>query len=202
MTASGYIYAIGVDGSPGVKIGCTRTAVAKRLAQLQTGHAEQLTLFAAVEVREHLFAVEDLIHRALVAHQLTGEWFACTMTPERLSALVTQAQATLSRTPATDGEDAIIDDILAACGLSTSQKMLLIVLASLPPLATGGVPPSLRRLAQRSSLALSTVCTLLKDLTERGYLTVQRRHGHRQGNDYRINRARLAQADHVREGSI
>jgi DNA-binding MarR family transcriptional regulator len=192
MTMSGYIYAIAAEGSASVKIGCTRTDVDKRLAQLQTGSADRLSILAAVAVPSNLFAIEGAIHAALAAYRLAGEWFTCPITPARLTALVAEAQAMLTRMP-DPGAGTLLAAILAQRTLSTSRKMLLIALACEGEKANGDAAPSLRHLAALTSLSFSSVCALLSDLAQSGYIRIERGRGQQGRNVYTINRARLSQ---------
>lgn len=193
MTTGGFIYAIGAEGHPQVKIGSTKGSVEKRLAQLQTGYPGRLAILATVAVESNLLDIETRIHTFLIDQHVHGEWFAIAMSQERLVDLVFYAQKKV-QSHALDGSGPdILDDILYDRMLSPSQKMLLISMAYTFVSAEGLSSPSLRRLAQRSSLSLAHVCTLLKDLEARGYLTIRRGHGPQRGNVYMINRARFYQ---------
>ena len=70
MTA-GYVYAIGSEDFPFVKIGHT-TNVAARLAQLQTGNPYRLEVLGTWP---GTFALEQLVHQSFAFQRLRGEWF-------------------------------------------------------------------------------------------------------------------------------
>ena len=91
MRTGGFIYAIGAEGSPHVKIGHTRTAVKKRLRALQIGHPSRLHILATVPVDDHLARIEKQIHRFLADQQQQGEWFAVQVDQDQLEALIMRA---------------------------------------------------------------------------------------------------------------
>jgi DNA-binding transcriptional regulator YiaG len=91
MSESGFIYAIGAVGTSYVKIGRTTGPVTKRLAMLQTGHPEPLTLLAHVSVERDLSRIEKSIHRFLEADRQRGEWFAVQVDQSQLEALIVRA---------------------------------------------------------------------------------------------------------------
>ena len=66
------IYAIRAGAAGPIKFGVAKNP-RKRLAQLQTGSHEPLTLLVAVEMRDDC---ERQIHRWLRASHIRGEWFA------------------------------------------------------------------------------------------------------------------------------
>jgi DNA-binding XRE family transcriptional regulator len=94
-TQGGTIYAIGIEGMPGVKIGCTGFPIAQRFAQVQTSHPSSVSLRARVDVASHLRAIELLIHRLLKEERIRGEWFALEMTQAQLEGLLLRASALL-----------------------------------------------------------------------------------------------------------
>ena len=67
----GFVYVIGSDDFPFVKIGHT-TNVKKRLCQLQSGNPFTLKVLAT---REGTWALEQLIHRSYAFQRIRGEWF-------------------------------------------------------------------------------------------------------------------------------
>jgi DNA-binding Xre family transcriptional regulator len=91
---SGCVYAIGMAGSPYVKIGSTASTIEKRLKQLQTGHPHPLVPLASVCVQDHLTQVEQCVRVFLAEERerLAGEWFVGMMTTEQLTALVHRAE--------------------------------------------------------------------------------------------------------------
>jgi len=91
MSQSGFIYAIGAEGTPHVKIGSTKGSVESRRRQLQTGHPLRLQTVASIAVDMNLRAIEKQVQTFLVEYLQGGEWFDVPMDPERLEALVTRA---------------------------------------------------------------------------------------------------------------
>ena len=91
MSESGFIYAIGAEGEPSVKIGKTARSVAKRLAALQIGHPAPLQVLASVPVDQDLSRIEKAIHRFLEADRQQGEWFAAPVGQGQLEALIARA---------------------------------------------------------------------------------------------------------------
>jgi ribosome-binding protein aMBF1 (putative translation factor) len=91
VSTGGFIYAIGAEGSPYVKIGSTHTAINKRLRQLQSGHPARLTVRASVAVASHGHKIEKIIHQFLADVRQQGEWFAATIDQESLEALTVRA---------------------------------------------------------------------------------------------------------------
>jgi DNA-binding XRE family transcriptional regulator len=91
MPTSGFIYAIGAEGSPHVKIGKTTVPVAKRLVALQTGQPVPLKVLAYVPVDHGLSRIEKAIHRFLQADRQHGEWFALQVDQDQLEALIVRA---------------------------------------------------------------------------------------------------------------
>jgi hypothetical protein len=75
-----YIYVICEAASAPVKIGFSADPE-KRVKQLQTGHANVLTLFHKEEVEdEQVRVLERMVHKAIRHLRHTGEWF--NLTPE------------------------------------------------------------------------------------------------------------------------
>jgi hypothetical protein len=72
LSNTGYVYAIGMEGSPLIKIGWARSPE-KRLAQLQTGQPYQLELLYQL-LTEQPRRVEGCLHRML-GDRYRGEWF-------------------------------------------------------------------------------------------------------------------------------
>jgi hypothetical protein len=73
-----YLYVIAAHPEGPVKLGMSANPE-KRLRQLQTGHAEPLSLFHVEPIeaaRCRLF--ERLLHRDIGCHRKQGEWFALT----------------------------------------------------------------------------------------------------------------------------
>jgi DNA-binding XRE family transcriptional regulator len=94
MSTGGFIYAIGAEGSPHVKLGSTRgteNSIAKRLKQLQIGQPSLLTIRARVSVAHDVQRLEKALHRMLAPCQQRGEWFALDVDQYRLESLVVQA---------------------------------------------------------------------------------------------------------------
>lgn len=87
----GYIYAIGASGTSYVKIGSTRTRVAKRMKELQVAQPFPLEALAVVEVEANLVRIESQVHKFLAKERQRGEWFDTVMDPTRLAALVCEA---------------------------------------------------------------------------------------------------------------
>lgn len=81
-----------------------------------------------------------------------------------------------------------IDDILADDNLTTSKKMLLIVLARHAHSDGTGCYPSLRRLSRLSALSLAHVCTLLQELETTGYISIERFKGPKGVNAYILHK--------------
>lgn len=75
MFMESFVYVIASDPQGPVKIGYSADPQ-KRLAQLQTGHADRLHLYHAEPFtpdRAPLF--EKIIHKTVNHHRRTGEWF-------------------------------------------------------------------------------------------------------------------------------
>jgi hypothetical protein len=73
---SGWIYAAQEDGTPMVKIGCTeKRGIGSRMSSLASSIGHSLTIVGAVYVGGHVFQVEHLVHIALHAQRIEGEWF-------------------------------------------------------------------------------------------------------------------------------
>ena len=81
-----------------------------------------------------------------------------------------------------------IDDLLTDDNLTTSKKMLLIVLARHAHSDGTGCYPSLRRVSRLSSLSLAHVCTLLAELETTGYLSIERFKGPKGVNAYVLHK--------------
>lgn len=60
------------------KIGIAKDMKA-RLATLQTGNCDQLTVVAYCEVadKQAAYALESRVHTCLAKHKIRGEWFSC-----------------------------------------------------------------------------------------------------------------------------
>src|SRR5262245_25242027 len=97
MSHGGFIYALGAEGSPYVKIGSTKGAVEQRMKELQTGHPAPLHIIAQVAVTTQLRQVENSMHAILQAVCLHGEWFDIALDLARLEALVAEAIDVLTR---------------------------------------------------------------------------------------------------------
>ena len=91
MKTDGFIYAIGIEGRQGVKIGKTTGPIAKRLSMLQVGQPEPLALLAHVHVTQGLSQIEKAIHQFLAADRQRGEWFAVQVDQAQLEALIVRA---------------------------------------------------------------------------------------------------------------
>jgi DNA-binding XRE family transcriptional regulator len=91
MSEAGFIYAIGAEGLPAVKIGKTARSVVKRLALLQTCHPAPLKILATVPVEQDLSRIEKAIHRFLASERQRGEWFAVQVDQEQLESLIVRA---------------------------------------------------------------------------------------------------------------
>jgi ribosome-binding protein aMBF1 (putative translation factor) len=91
VKTGGFIYAIGAEGEPSVKIGKTARPVAKRLAALQIGYPARLQIRAAVPVEQDLNRIEKAIHRFLESDRQQGEWFAVQVDQDQLQALIVRA---------------------------------------------------------------------------------------------------------------
>jgi transcriptional regulator with XRE-family HTH domain len=92
-----FIYAIGAEGSPHVKIGKTAGPVAKRVAELQIGQSVPLKVLASVPVEQDISRIEKAIHRFLEANRQRGEWFTAQVDQGRLEALIVRAMETLGQ---------------------------------------------------------------------------------------------------------
>lgn len=92
----GTIYAIGAQGTPWVKIGCTHIPVEERLRTLQIGQPFPLHLIAAVPVEADMRRIEKYVHDFLSAERRRGEWFEMPMDLVTLEALIVRAIASLS----------------------------------------------------------------------------------------------------------
>ena len=193
MNLGGSIYAIGIDGSPYVKIGCTNGAVARRLHQLQRDSTERLRLIGSVAVTADRFQLEGHIHLALAASRAYGEWFRCPMTQARLEILVAEAHEALEGKGHPRATLDVIGMILDHSALSTSAKMVLLTIAYDTDWHLGVSFPSMTRIIHHTGLSYSHVSTLVGDLVHAGYLQMDRGKGPRQGSAYVINRARLVQ---------
>jgi hypothetical protein len=80
MREDGFIYAIGIEGYPSVKIGKTTGPVTKRLAALQIAQPVPLKILAVVPLDHNVSRIEKAIHRFLEAERQQGEWFAVPLT--------------------------------------------------------------------------------------------------------------------------
>ena len=97
MGQGGFIYALGAEGSPHVKIGSTKGSVERRMKILQTGHPAPLYIIARVEVATNLRRVEKRIHALIQAVCQYGEWFDIALDVARLEALVAEALYALTQ---------------------------------------------------------------------------------------------------------
>jgi hypothetical protein len=86
----GWIYAVGEDNTPLVKIGYTHW-VQCRLYGLRSRLKVPLTLLASVYVERCVPQVERHVHALLGAERIEGEWFYLYMGQEYLERLVGQA---------------------------------------------------------------------------------------------------------------
>lgn len=68
------VYLIGNENKTAFKIGYTMGPVSSRLKQLQTGHHENLKIYAIAEVRNST-RVEKMMHGRYAHKKLNGEWF-------------------------------------------------------------------------------------------------------------------------------
>lgn len=84
----GYIYAIGIEGHPYVKIGQT-IDVRTRLDVLQCASPFALHLIATVYVSDWIRYIERHIHKALAPYRHRREWFLIDMNIYKLERLVT-----------------------------------------------------------------------------------------------------------------
>ena len=85
-----FVYIVMMPSGP-LKIGSARN-VARRLAMLQTGNPEKLTILSTYAVAaDQAVLAEKAIHRALYRHRLIGEWFR--LSPEQAKAAVESAIA-------------------------------------------------------------------------------------------------------------
>lgn len=83
-----YVYVIAESGENGnVKIGIAADPVG-RLAQLQTGNPNELSLHRKYlcPTREIAQVAEKLTHERLADHRLNGEWFSCGIDDARMYA--------------------------------------------------------------------------------------------------------------------
>jgi hypothetical protein len=86
--AGGTIYALGLQGTPYVKIGSTTTTVQQRRKQLQVGQPFFLEILAAVPVEEHLLKLERQVQLFLAETKVRGECFKVTIDGVILADLV------------------------------------------------------------------------------------------------------------------
>ncbi len=85
-----YVYILGAADTQRVKVGRTKSAIADRIAQLQTGNP-----FVIIErdhiTTEHASKVESYLHALLATHRgATGEWFE--VDPVKLNDAIEQAR--------------------------------------------------------------------------------------------------------------
>lgn len=73
MNPPGFVYVIEAMDSRHVKVGFSKKP-RERLRELQVGSASPLRLVGS---RQGDQSLERQMHRALVAHRVQGEWFAC-----------------------------------------------------------------------------------------------------------------------------
>jgi DNA-binding XRE family transcriptional regulator len=103
VNPGGFIYAIGAEGSPHIKIGKTTGPVVKRLAALQVGYPARLHIRTAVPVEQDLGRIEKAIHRFLATDRQQGEWFAVQVDQDQLEALIVRAVQWLAAQDARPG---------------------------------------------------------------------------------------------------
>lgn len=90
--AGGWIYAVQEEGTPLVKIGYTGAArPEKRFRELSNYFHVSLSPVAMVKVPRYGRAMERLVHTALAAARIEGEWFYVSMNQALLEALITNA---------------------------------------------------------------------------------------------------------------
>jgi len=96
-TRAGYIYVL-LDENGRRKLGKTRNDVEKRVKQLQTGNAEQITIEYRLQVNDMRHA-ETSIHELFAADRLriNGEWFALSETELVLLRKIFKAGSTTAR---------------------------------------------------------------------------------------------------------
>jgi DNA-binding XRE family transcriptional regulator len=90
-SSGGFIYAIGAEGSPHVKIGKTSGEVVKRVARLQTGYPARLSILAQARIEDDLDRLEKALHQMLESKHIYGEWFAIEVDQGQLEALILRA---------------------------------------------------------------------------------------------------------------
>lgn len=97
--SSGSIYAIGMEGTSLVKIGCTASPIARRIGQLQTGQPYKLLPLACIPVEDDMAAIERQIHVFLATERRRGEWFDVPMDEQALVGLIARAVAWIESHP-------------------------------------------------------------------------------------------------------
>lgn len=117
---AGCIYAIGIEGSPYIKIGSTRQTVEQRLVGLQTGQPATMHVIATVAVDGDLRQIERLVHTLLAKERQRGEWFETSMDEARLTDLVREANQAIC-----DKDVARTPQVSPARSESCTEKALL-----------------------------------------------------------------------------
>jgi hypothetical protein len=91
-SAGGWIYAARKADSTLIKIGCTKRTVGQRLQGLTRHYHAAIVLCGAVRVDQGAVRVDQAVHHIerrvhvlLTADCVEGEWFATTITQERLN---------------------------------------------------------------------------------------------------------------------
>lgn len=107
----GFVYFLREGTSDRFKIGCTANDVKSRLASLQTGNSQTLTLYDEIECDEGKEGnLESWFHRILSSHRIIGggtEWFEVdelTLDQFILKGRNTHGKARKTRRNRTDGE--------------------------------------------------------------------------------------------------
>lgn len=70
----GYVYIIGIEGRPELKIGITTRSPMDRIREWQTGHPERYIVHASFPTG-NLQETESIIHKKLYSFRKRGEWF-------------------------------------------------------------------------------------------------------------------------------
>ena len=191
MHLGGCIYAIGTQRYPYVKIGCTNGSAQRRLLELQKGSLDSLFLIASIDVVEDRYQIEGRIHVTLAPYRVYGEWFRCDMTRDRLAMLVREAQMLLAGNVHPGVILKVLGAILADETLTSAEKLVLVTLAHETDPLHGVACPSRQRLLTLTSLPSARLAAVVKTVTAKGYLGVERGKGVRKGYIYTINLRRL-----------
>ena len=90
------VYLLEVPSGP-KKIGITKGAPVRRLAELQVGNHEEISVVDAISVTaEAAREIEAAAHKLLAGHRIRGEWFGCSR-EEAIAALEAAYGAFLQR---------------------------------------------------------------------------------------------------------